>query len=97
MSIYCDDMIKIAKAANGYVVEVCVPLKEDPKAKKGGMDGMCCSPSRELEELYMCKDAAEVASVIADLLPKLDGEYTSEAAFAKAFGDAITKDEEGED
>lgn len=89
MGMYCDDMIKIGKAANGYILEVCVPLKDTGKAK----DTMSLG-GRSLEEQFVCKDEAEVAAKVTELLPKLDAEYTSEKAFAAAFGEAVTEEEE---
>jgi hypothetical protein len=87
MAMYCKEMIKIGKASDGYILEVCVPYK--PKdAGKGMMD-----MGRELEAQFVAKDAKECCAKIAELLPKLDDTYTTDKAFADAFGSAVSEDD----
>jgi hypothetical protein len=88
--MYCKEMIKIGKAANGYIIEVCVPKKEE-KGKKG--EPSCCCGS-EFEEQFVAKDEMEVAAKIQEILPKLDGEYSTEKEFAAAFGKAVSEEKE---
>jgi hypothetical protein len=83
-------MVKIGKAANGYIVEVCVPFTKPAK----GSDMMCGMSEGETQ--YVCKNEAEVAAKVTALLPLLDGEYTDQKAFEKAFGAAVLEDEEGD-
>jgi hypothetical protein len=92
MAMYCKEMIKIGKASNGYIVEVCCPIKQDKKGPMGMMGG------GEGEAQFVAKDAKECCAKIAELLPKLDDTYTTEKAFADAFGAAVAEDDtESED
>jgi len=83
-------MIKIGKASDGYVIEVCVPKKCDEK-KKGRIEPM---RSMEFEEMFVAKNEDEVAAKIKEILPKLDGEYSTEKEFAAAFGKAVMEEKE---
>lgn len=87
VSMYMSRMIEISKAANGYVLECRVPLK--PEAKPSKKMDMCCSPSSSCEKQYIAKDAKEVADLVDDIMPLLDGEYKTEGDFDKAFMTAI--------
>lgn len=83
--MYMNKMISVGKAANGYVVECCVPIK--PKKKKEASEMIDCYPGSR-EKQYIAKDAAEVAALIAKLMPMLDEEYTTEDDFDTAFDKA---------
>jgi hypothetical protein len=83
--MYMNRMISIGKAANGFVLECCVPIK--PKKKKEAEEMMvCCEGSREKQ--YIAKDAAEVGAMVAKLMPMLEEDYTNEKEFDDAFNKA---------
>lgn len=73
-------MVKIKKVENGYIVECCVPYK----AK-----GDELSYQGEMEKELIAKDEAEVGKLVSKLLPLLDGEFSEDKAFDKAFGEAV--------
>ena len=87
VSMYMSRMIEISKAANGYVLECRVPLK--PNVKPTNKMSDCCSPSSSCEKQYIAKNAKEVADLVDDIMPLLDGEYKTEGDFDKAFMSAI--------
>lgn len=97
--MYCDEMISVGKATNGFIVSCRVRFKKDAKETEK-MKGCCCvGPSDyagSCEKQYIAKDAKEVGELIAEIMPLLDGDYTKESDFDKAFEEA-TKDMEGED
>ena len=80
--MYMNEMISIGKIENGYLIEVCVPMK-----KKEGKKSECCCESSE-EKQYCVKDVAECAAKITALLPLLEEEHTSEKEFESAFEEA---------
>lgn len=82
--MYMNKMISVGKAANGYVVECCVPIK--PGKEKEAEDMLYCGGSREKQ--YIAKDAKAVADLIAKLMPMLDEDYTTEDDFDTAFDKA---------
>ena len=82
--MYMNKMISVGKAANGYVVECCVPIKPGKEKEAEGMP--YCGGSREKQ--YIAKDAKAVAALIAKLMPMLDEEYTTEDDFDTAFDKA---------
>jgi len=83
--MYMNKMISVGKAANGYVVECCVPLKP---GKEKEADDMPVNSYGSSEKQYIAKDAKAVAALIAKLMPMLDEEYTSEDDFDTAFDKA---------
>lgn len=82
--MYMSKMISVGKAANGYVIECCVPIK--PGKEKEAEDMPYCGGSREKQ--YIAKDTKAVAALIAKLMPMLDEEYTTEDDFDTAFDKA---------
>lgn len=93
VSMYMSRMIEISKAANGYVLECRVPLKQ--AAKSSSKMDTCCVPSSSCEKQYIAKDAKEVAELVDDIMPLLDGEYKTEGDFDKAFMSAVGDMESG--
>lgn len=93
--MYMTRMIEVSKATNGYVLECRVPLK--PEAKSTNKMDTCCSPSSSCEKQYVAKDAKEVAELIADVMPLLDGDYKTEDEFDSAFKAACGTDEDSDD
>ena len=91
--MYMTRMIEVSKATNGYVLECRVPLK--PESKSSAKMDMCCSSSAERQ--YVAKDAKEVADLIADIMPLLDGDYKTEDDFDSAFAEACGDSEMGEE
>jgi hypothetical protein len=77
-----NEMLSIGKIANGYLIELRVPLKK----KESKSDTPVCSSSSEKQ--YSVKDTKECAAKIAELLPLLEEEYTTEKEFESAFEDA---------
>jgi hypothetical protein len=78
-----NEMLSIGKIANGYLIELRVPLK-----KKESKSDTPVSSSSSSEKQYSVKDAKECAAKIAELLPLLEEEYTTEKEFESAFEDA---------
>lgn len=100
--MYMDQMISVGKATNGFIVECRVRFKKDAK-KTEKMTTCCCVPSSDYagscEKQYIAKDAKEVGDLISDIMPLLDGDYTKESEFDKAFEEAtkdMETDEKGE-
>jgi len=96
--MYMNKVIEISCAANGFVIGVNVPLK--PNAKGTSKMDTCSdsSPSQACKQ-YLAKDAAEVGDLLEDILPLLDGDYTTESDFDKAFDEAtneMSAEEKGE-
>ena len=87
--MYCEEILKISKAENGFVLCACVPIKEE---KKGKDMGCCISGASEGEVKYVVKDENELFAKIKEVLPKLDTTYTSQDAFDKAFKAATMED-----
>lgn len=83
--MYLSKMISVGKAANGYVVECCVPLKPGKGKEDDDMPTECY---RSSEKQYIAKDEKAVAALIAKLMPMLDEEYTTEDDFDNAFDKA---------
>jgi hypothetical protein len=95
--MYMTRMIEVSKATNGYVLECRVPLKPEAKSTSK-MDTCCCGPSGgSCEKQYVAKDAKEVADLIADIMPLLDGDYKTEDEFDSAFKAACGDTEDEED
>ena len=82
--MYLDRVLEISQAKNGFVLNVCIPLKKDAKASKSML---CCESSANKQ--YIAKDAAEVSDLVSDILPLLDKDYTTEQDFDKAFDEAV--------
>lgn len=82
--MYLSKLVEVSKAANGYVVSACVPLK--PKSK--GTDKMlsCCSSSADKQ--YIAKTIEEACQICEDLLPLLDQDFSTEKEFDAAFQEA---------
>lgn len=95
--MYMEQMISVGKATNGFIVECRIRFKKDAK-ETDKMKSCCCISdyAGSCEKQYIAKDAKEVADLISDIMPLLDGDYKSEKEFDKAFEDA-TKDMEGVD
>lgn len=84
--MYMDQMISVGKATNGFVIECRVRFKKD--AKKTEKMSCCCVSSDyggSCEKQYIAKDEKEVAALIADIMPLLDGDYKSESEYDAAF------------
>lgn len=89
--MYMSRMLEVGKAANGFVVECCVPLKPEAKST-AKMDSCCCiSGSSSCEKQYIAKDATELAEILSDIIPLLDGDYKTESDFDKAFAEATSE------
>jgi len=98
--MYCESMISVGKANNGFIVECRVPFKRDmkPSSKTESCCCMPCGPSGT-DKQYIAKDAQEVGDLIEDLMPLLDGDYKNENDFDKAFEaatSAMNAEEKGE-
>lgn len=97
--MYMDQMVSVGKASNGFVVECRVRFKKDAKETEK-MKSCCCMPSEyagSCEKQYIAKDATEVAQLIADIMPLLDGDYKNEDEFDTAFEKAVGEMKEMED
>lgn len=93
-TMYMSRMLEVGKAANGFVIECRVPLKPEAKST-AKMDSCCCvSGSSSCEKQYIAKDAKELAEIISDVIPLLDGDYKTESDFDKAFSEATSEMEE---
>ena len=77
--MYMRRMLEIGAVDNGFVVAIHVPLKP----KKEDKEMICCEPS--MDKQYIAKDIPEVISIIAEKLPLLDDEFSSEEEFERAF------------
>lgn len=89
--MYCDNMISVGKAANGFIVECRVRFKKDAKATKKMSDCCCIGPSDyagSCEKQYIAKDVAGVSELIADIMPLLSQDFTKESEFDDAFEEA---------
>lgn len=81
--MYCEEILKISKAENGFILEACCPIKEEPK-KGAKMEMMpCCK--KEGEVRFVVAGVPELLAKIKEILPKLDVSYSSEDEFDKAF------------
>jgi len=83
--MYMKRMLEIGQAANGYVIEVRVPIK---KKEKGKCREMVCDYEGSSEKQFIAKDAKELNAIIQKLMPMLDEEFSSEDEFDAAFEDA---------
>lgn len=79
--MYMNRILEVGRAANGFIVECSVPLKRDKKSDD--MEISCCGPSGEAQ--YLAKDEAEVAALVAKLLPLLSETFSSKDSFNDAF------------
>jgi hypothetical protein len=78
-------MIEVGQAANGYVIEVRVPFKK--KKRKEGKE-LCCDYPGSTEKQFIAKDNKELISIMKNLMPLLDEDFTSEEEFDAAFEEA---------
>jgi hypothetical protein len=86
--MYMDRCVEVSKAENGFVVACTVPLK--PAAKSSSKMVSCCSDNSANKQ-YLAKTASEAADLLEDILPLLDTDYTTEAAFDAAFKKATAE------
>ena len=97
--MYNDDLVKICKIDNGFLVEVRV--KKDPKDAKSEDKG-CCHTFEDPYEYksYAVKTVEEVSQTVAKMLPVAIGK-TADDEFENAFEEASkmneTMDEEMSD
>lgn len=89
--MYMTRVIEISKAENGFVLECRVPLKKDAKNTKT----MDCCYNTSVEKQYIAKNEKEVAQLVSDIMPLLEGDYKTEDEFDCAFDEACgTKEKE---
>ena len=86
--MYMKRMLEVGQAANGYVVEVRVPIKKKDKKCR---DDMICDYPGSSEKQFIAKDTKELNAIIQKLMPMLDEEFSSEEEFDAAFDDAAKK------
>jgi hypothetical protein len=84
--MYIERIIEVGKASNGLIISCNVPLKKDAKATSK-MESCGCGDNCQRQ--YIAKDAKEAGDIIADLMPLLDQDFTTEDAFDKAFDSAV--------
>ena len=77
---YVEEMLSIGKAANGYVLTVRVPYKDDDDR-----DGNYPVHPESKEKVIICTDLADLTGKITSILPALSDKQTAEAKFDSAF------------